>query len=567
MRWSIITISAAVLLAVAGKLSADTYIRPGYVSGEWKPENSPYLVEGNIFIHSDSTLVIEAGVEIIFLGHYNLIVNGLLSAIGTEADSIHFTSPGLWRGIRFAESRGASRLSYCTIQRSYMTGVICVRSRPLFSNCSINNNSSLLGGGFFFEDSYPVISDCVIVGNTSDLGGGIASLNSRLNIFNTIISGNYGMDGGGGIHADGGTLDLSRCLIAGNSSVQGDGGGIYFRGSNVSILDCQFTGNISQRDGGGLAVSTTNLVIRDCLFAQNEAYENGAGAHINSSQGMVDNCEFSGNIASLKGGGFFAEISDLHVFNCVISGNQAGIRGGGFDAEFGESIDFNHCTFYNNGSNNGPDGYALSNPVTMVNSILAGGGITSEADASILYCDFFNSSVGGQGIPDDFGDLISTNINGDSCDIYSNIFLDPLLADPSGGDFNLTFASPCIDAGNPDTPYDPDNTITDQGAYYYDQTTSVENDASLPELYLLVRNYPNPFNASTTIEYTLPFETDVDIEIFDITGRSVERFSNGCQGPGTHRITWRATDRPSGVYFVRISSGNVYNTCRMILLK
>ena len=81
-------------------------------------------------------------------------------------------------------------------------------------------------------------------------------------------------------------------------------------------------------------------------------------------------------------------------------------------------------------------------------------------------------------MPSGIGILSQTNANGDSCDAYSNIFLDPLLADIANGDFQITWAnwpvadstkSPCIDAGDPTSPYDPDNTISDIGALYFDQ--------------------------------------------------------------------------------------------------
>ena len=59
-----------------------------------------------------------------------------------------------------------------------------------------------------------------------------------------------------------------------------------------------------------------------------------------------------------------------------------------------------------------------------------------------------------------------------------NIDNDPLFVDPANGDYHLQLCSPCIDAGNPTFPLDPDGTITDIGAFYYDQSagiTSPEN--------------------------------------------------------------------------------------------
>ena len=73
--------------------------------------------------------------------------------------------------------------------------------------------------------------------------------------------------------------------------------------------------------------------------------------------------------------------------------------------------------------------------------------------------------------PDSVGIFLETNINGDSCDVFNNIFLDPQFYSTTGDSaFYLTEASPCIDAGDPHNPLDPDSTIADIGAYYYHQS-------------------------------------------------------------------------------------------------
>ena len=63
--------------------------------------------------------------------------------------------------------------------------------------------------------------------------------------------------------------------------------------------------------------------------------------------------------------------------------------------------------------------------------------------------------------------MIAVNANGDSCDIYENIYLEPHFIDPSGLNFNLMSISPCIDAGDPALPLDPDGSIVDIGAISY----------------------------------------------------------------------------------------------------
>jgi hypothetical protein len=66
---------------------------------------------------------------------------------------------------------------------------------------------------------------------------------------------------------------------------------------------------------------------------------------------------------------------------------------------------------------------------------------------------------------------VTVNYNNDPSDMYYNIFLDPMFVNAAGGNYSLQASSPAIDAGNPGSPYDPDNTIADQGAFYYDQSS------------------------------------------------------------------------------------------------
>ena len=67
------------------------------------------------------------------------------------------------------------------------------------------------------------------------------------------------------------------------------------------------------------------------------------------------------------------------------------------------------------------------------------------------------------------GQPISLNANGDVSDIYGNLNLDPDFVFAWGGNYNLNVTSPCINAGDPTSPYDADLTIADIGAFpYYD---------------------------------------------------------------------------------------------------
>ena len=101
-------------------------------------------------------------------------------------------------------------------------------------------------------------------------------------------------------------------------------------------------------------------------------------------------------------------------------------------------------------------------------------GINAETEPSTLEYNLFwenNTTATGDALPDDFGEIVTVNANEDPCDIYYNLFMDPLFVYPGYFNFHLMESSPCIDAGDPDPVYyDPDGTISDIGAFYFDHT-------------------------------------------------------------------------------------------------
>jgi hypothetical protein len=105
-----------------------------------------------------------------------------------------------------------------------------------------------------------------------------------------------------------------------------------------------------------------------------------------------------------------------------------------------------------------------------------------------------------------------------------------------------------------------------------DFPTSVEVISGLPGKFDLANNYPNPFNPSTTIEFSVPELSNVRIEVFDATGTLVNELVNDVYGAGTYRTEWNARDNfgsivASGFYIYRMSAGNFTQAKRMILLK
>ncbi len=98
-------------------------------------------------------------------------------------------------------------------------------------------------------------------------------------------------------------------------------------------------------------------------------------------------------------------------------------------------------------------------------------------------------------------------------------------------------------------------------------TSICSKETSQPELCALLPNYPNPFNAGTTISFTLPREERVKLSVFNILGQRVADLLDGSMGAGAHKIVWQADQMPSGLYFCTFEAGAFSQTQRMLLLK
>ena len=91
--------------------------------------------------------------------------------------------------------------------------------------------------------------------------------------------------------------------------------------------------------------------------------------------------------------------------------------------------------------------------------------------------------------------------------------------------------------------------------------------ALLPADPNLEQNFPNPFNPSTIISYTLPGSIRVVLKVFDVLGREVRTLVDEKQNAGFHSVNFQAADLPSGAYFYRLSAGSFVQTKKLILLK
>ncbi|MBU0509041.1 right-handed parallel beta-helix repeat-containing protein, partial [bacterium] len=369
--------------------------------------------------------------------------------MGELGDSIVFTkryahADSGWDGIRLLNVDDASRMEYCVAEgarKSYSSyfpysrggGVYISGCSPAFARCSIRNNRTQLGE--YVE------------------GGGLAVIGGSPNLIQCEITGNSsGTNWAGSVYCgNGSAARFEQCLISQNSC-----GGVRVEGSGRPVfVQCQILDNSGELAGIYLS-EDSGAVFQDCIIAGNSGYHYG-GVAAHSSSARLERCLISRNVGRIPG--FYCTGGSPRLIQCTVVGNR--------------STQFAYGTIL------------LSQTLAEINSCIIerdenGAAIvfSHSSTAQVIYSDFcglpgsmFGSEAGG---PPGIGIVALTNANGDSCDAYYNIFLDPQFVDTAAGDYHLTAGSPCIDAGDPALDPDPDGTVADMGAFYYHQLAAGE---------------------------------------------------------------------------------------------
>jgi len=94
-----------------------------------------------------------------------------------------------------------------------------------------------------------------------------------------------------------------------------------------------------------------------------------------------------------------------------------------------------------------------------------------------------------------------------------------------------------------------------------------EDGNSTPKWFAPFEDYPNPFNPTTTIRFSIPHRAHVTRKVFDVLGREVATLVDGELNPGEHSVVFDAKDLPSGMYFFRLTTPTFSQTKSMEVLK
>lgn len=149
------------------------------------------------------------------------------------------------------------------------------------------------------------------------------------------------------------------------------------------------------------------------------------------------------------------------------------------------------------------------------------------------------------------------------------------------GDFNVslsentshTFVPEWTDITNTDLMVLVDNGndgTVDDTLYLQNKVSGIEGDqGSLlsPNSYNLAQNYPNPFNPATSIQYSIPYRSEVVLKVFDILGNEVATLVNEEKERGVYTVNFNGSGLASGMYLYRLQAGSFVETKKMILMK
>lgn len=430
---------------------------------------------------------------------------------------------------------------------------VLVQPGMYVENINFSGHNIVLGSLFLTTGDTEYISSTIIDGNGD---GSVVTFqqgeDNRSCITGFTIQNGWSLDGwGGGISCWNASPIIRNNIITYNWSFA-VGGGIYsWYGLGAEPI---IEGNIianngassGHYDGQGGGVWIESGTIRRNLIVGNQASQE-------SSQGMA-----SGGGICAGGGPLLIENNTL-IDNSALSSGGGNARGGGLRFWVAEAGDV-----------------VIRNNIIVFNS--SGGGVSGDVDDPTWTGWDYNLVFGNE--PYDYDGIEPAP---------HDIQADPLFVDRLSGDYHLMSVvcgdssdSPCIDAGDPavfDSILDCDwglgTEISDMGAYGGGGIATdipTEDNPVLPSQLSLYQNYPNPFNPSTTIRYSLPEQSDIRIDIYDILGRRVETLVQKEQPAGYHQVVWDGKDKngktvSTGIYFYKLHVNDYRESKAMILIK
>jgi len=372
-------------------------------------------------------------------------------------------------------SGGTNKLRRCVIQFNEAGfgsnpgwgGGIYATAHLSLRRCSVADNHADFGGGGVFGSTE--IWGCRIVRNYGQFGGGVngTPMILRSTFRENRADSNAGGFGhwGGGVY---GAATVEQCLFDSNVAV-GKGGAAY----GATMNDCTIVDNSANdseapaAQGGGVASCT----LTNCTLRRNTVTATGFGSEGGGAfQSTLDGCLLDANDSTCstawnaKGGGAF----ECVLTDCLVVDNTTNGYGGGVfrGSTLSTELVGNQANWGGGAAN-----ASLNRTTAYGNTATtAGGGVFVDGFSAGSVLDSILWQNGASEIGVEAGGVLGVTYS----DVLGgwagtgNIALDPVFWNPASPDLHLQATSPCIDAGNPASPLDPDGTRADMGAHPYD---------------------------------------------------------------------------------------------------
>ncbi len=401
-------------------------------------------------------------------------------------------------------------------------------------NIAVNGDTVLVQPGTYFEN-------IDFIGKGVTVGSLFLTTQDTSYITQTIIDGNQLIFCVTFSSGEDSSSVLSGLTITNGNFI--NGGGIFCIGnSSPSLLNLIVTENNGDNGGGISCNMNSNPLIKNVVITNNTAHGAGGINCFNSSP-ILRNVLIANNFSTYCGGAMYLyENCNPILENVTIANNQAQDNCGGIYCYNNCNPILTNCILWWNSP------YEITfNYSSQPNSV------------TVSYSDITGGEYG-----------INTNDNGTVYWMQGNIYADPLFVDELNGNYYLSEDSPCIDAGNPEFPNDPDGTISDMGAYYFNQNLDVD-DFELTFINNSLSNYPNPFNPSTTIDFSIQKDSKIEISIYNIKGQKVRTLADNDFAQGSHSIIWNGDDDfyksvSSGIYFYELNINSRTEAVKKCLL-
>jgi len=569
-------LSLAFLLPV---ILSSTVIPGGDVSGVWNLAGNPYYIDGEITIQSDTELEIEAGVDVIFNDHYKFYIFGRIVANGTVNDSITFTpleTAAGWHGLRFIDgnlsSLATNEISYCQFDHGY----------------GIGNGDEKNGGAIFCSNtSNLIIENSLFVQNYCEWDGGAIYLgnSSNVNINDCMfLQNDCGFYGGSMIVYDSDPI-LDGCTFKQNTSSIFAAGFSFWDNSNPELYNCKFIDNYSGACTGIYGVSS-NLIMANVLFYNNET-QYGAGAAVGLTSCTIEatNITASANVSALGGGAFWVNGGTLNLYNSILWENlpeniliasgsanvstccvSDGFAGTAIITDDPQFVDYSNLDLHLSETSPCID----TGDETLVSFPLPN--FDLDGNERIIDGDENGTATIDMGVYEFVPETTETGfIAGTVSDSEGNLLENAEITagtyntqTDANGEYDIEveagdYTVSCFLTGY-EIPNDVEITVIASETSIVDFVLVEEvgaDDQHLVNDLTILGNYPNPFNPTTTIEFSIRNVSNIEVSIFNTKGQKIKTLVHDELEEGSHSIIWNGDDVlgnsvSSGVYLYKL---------------